>query len=122
MAIHGGICSSAREEHCTKGPAKRGSSSPSQPGLKNSNFQHPFFMAGGGNLVMMQGNQLIPSRFEDSLSLHLFLRVCYVMLCMYLEFTTQGGLYQLYLITALLHINPKRIKGNGSNVRPFWSF
>ena len=27
-----------------------------------------------------------------------------------MEFTTQGGPYQVYLITALLHINPKRIK------------
>ena len=67
-------------------------------------------MAGGGVLVMVQGNQLIPSRFEDSLTLHLFLWVCYVMLCMYLEFTTQGGPFQIYLIRALLHIKPKRIK------------
>ena len=29
---------------------------------------------------------------------------------MYLEFTTQGGAFQIYLVTALLHINPKRIK------------
>ena len=36
--------------------------------------------------------------------------VCYFMLCMYLEFTTQGGPFQVHLITALLHIKPKRIK------------
>ena len=69
-------------------------------------------MAGGGGLVMTQGNQLIPSRFEDSLSLQFFLWVSYfyVMLFMYLEFTTQGGPFQVHLISALLHINPKRIK------------
>ena len=33
----------------------------------------------------------------------------YVLFMFFMEFTAQGGQYQEYLVTALLHINPKRI-------------
>jgi hypothetical protein len=55
--IHGGIYNSARGGSCTEGSsAQKGSSSPSQPGLKNFNFRHLSFTAGGGgDLVMAVG-------------------------------------------------------------------
>jgi hypothetical protein len=36
--------------------------------------------------------------------------VCFFSLFIFMEFTTQGGPFQVFLISALLHTNPKRIK------------
>ena len=42
------------------------------------------------------------------------------LLCVALEFTTQGGPFQIYLIRTLLHINPKRIKKESKDFSGGW--
>jgi hypothetical protein len=38
--------------------------------------------------------------------------VCFFRLFIFMEFTTQGGAFQVLLISAFLHTSPKRIKAN----------